>query len=136
MLKQKNPLLRDASEAEDPLKFPDLIQPWNDQLVALGSEIHQARISHVDQLRAHLNPGLFQAEAITIRYKSSLEGRGDLGDYANLLKERLGLRLKNEIAVGIFAGGPPPRRPGNPLRRPRNRPFRQFGAAAKRASDS
>ena len=98
--------LRDASEAEDQLKFHDLIQPWNDQLVALGSEIHQARVNHVDQLRAHLNPGLFQAEAITIRYKSSLEGRGDLGDYANLLKERLGLRLKNEIAAGYSLVGP------------------------------
>jgi DNA replication and repair protein RecF len=106
VLKQKNALLREASEAADPLKFHDLIQPWNDQLVALGSEIHQARVNHVDQLRAHLNPGLFQAEAITIRYKSSLEGRGDLGDYANLLRERLNLRLKNEIAVGYSLVGP------------------------------
>ena len=106
VLKQKNALLREASEADDQLKFHDMIQPWNDQLVALGSEIHQARVSHVDQLRAHLNPDLFQAEAITIRYKSSLEGRGDLGDYANLLRERLGLRLKNEIAVGYSLVGP------------------------------
>src|SRR5215813_11836154 len=106
VLKQKNALLREASEADDPLKFHDLIQPWNDQLVALGSEIHQARVNHVDQLRAHLNPDLFQAEAITIRYKSSLEGRGDLGDYANLLRERLGLRLKNEIAAGYSLVGP------------------------------
>jgi DNA replication and repair protein RecF len=106
VLKQKNALLREAAEAEDPLKFQDLIQPWNDQLVALGSEIHQARVNHVDQLRAHLNPGLFQAEEITIRYKSSLEGRGDLEDYSNLLKERLGLRLKNEIAVGYSLVGP------------------------------
>jgi DNA replication and repair protein RecF len=106
VLKQKNALLRAASEAEDPLKFHDMIQPWNDQLVALGSEIHQARVNHVEQLRAHLNPSLFQAEAITIRYKSSLEGRGDLGDYANLLKERLGLRLKNEIAIGYSLVGP------------------------------
>ncbi|HMB28568.1 MAG TPA: DNA replication and repair protein RecF, partial [Blastocatellia bacterium] len=106
VLKQKNALLREASEAADPLKFHDMIQPWNDQLVALGSEIHQARVNHVDQLRAHLNPGLFQAEAIAIRYKSSLEGRGDLGDYANLLRERLGLRLKNEIAIGYSLVGP------------------------------
>jgi len=106
VLKQKNALLREASEADDPLKFHDMIQPWNDQLIALGSEIHQARVNHVDQLRAHLNPDLFQAEAITIRYKSSLEGRGDLGDYANLLRDRLGLRLKNEIAVGYSLVGP------------------------------
>ncbi|HKQ72921.1 MAG TPA: DNA replication and repair protein RecF [Blastocatellia bacterium] len=106
VLKQKNALLREASEAEDQTKFHDLIQPWNDQLVALGAEIHQARVKHVDQLRAHLNPGLFQAEEIAIRYKSSLEGRGDLGDYANLFKERLSLRLKNEIAVGYSLVGP------------------------------
>ncbi|HEU0173684.1 MAG TPA: DNA replication and repair protein RecF [Blastocatellia bacterium] len=106
VMKQKNALLREAAEAEDPLKFQDLIQPWNDQLVALGSEIHQARVNHVDQLRSHLNPGLFQAEEITIRYKSSLEGRGDLGNYSNLLKERLALRLKNEIAVGYSLVGP------------------------------
>lgn len=106
VLKQKNALLREASEADDPLRFNDLIQPWNDQLVALGSEIHRARINHVDQLRTHLSHELFQAEEITIRYKSSLEGRGDLGDYSNLLRDRLSLRLKNEIAVGYSLVGP------------------------------
>jgi DNA replication and repair protein RecF len=106
VLKQKNALLRDASEAEDPLKFHDLIQPWNDQLVALGAEIHRARVNHVEQLRERLNPELFQAEKIAIRYKSSLEGRGDLEDYSNLLKERLSLRLKNEIAAGYSLVGP------------------------------
>jgi DNA replication and repair protein RecF len=106
VLKQKNTLLREASEADDPTKYFDLIQPWNDQIVALGSEIHEARVNHVNQLRGRLNPGLFQAEEITIRYKSSLEGRGNLGDYANLLKERLSLRLKNEIAVGYSLVGP------------------------------
>src|SRR5262249_44005249 len=68
VLKQKNALLREASEAENQAKFQDLIQPWNDQLVALGSEIHQARVKHVDQLRAHLSPELFQAEEIPVRY--------------------------------------------------------------------
>jgi len=106
VLKQKNALLREASEAEDPAKYFDLIQPWNDQIVALGSEIHQARVNHVGQLREHLSPEMFQAEEITIRYKSSLEGKGDLGDYANLLRERLSLRLKNEIAVGYSLVGP------------------------------
>jgi DNA replication and repair protein RecF len=106
VLKQKNALLREASEAEDQVKYFDLIQPWNDQLVALGAEIHVARVNYVEQLRAHLNPGLFQAEQIAIRYKSSLEGKGDLNDYANLLRERLNLRLKNEIAVGYSLVGP------------------------------
>src|SRR5215813_8826143 len=34
VLKQKNALLREASDAQDPAKYVDLIQPWNDQLVA------------------------------------------------------------------------------------------------------
>ncbi len=106
VLKQKNALLREASEAEDPAKYFDLIQPWNDQLVALGAEIHAARLNYVEQLRAHLTPELFQAEQIAIRYKSSLEGKGDLNEYANLLRERLNLRLKNEIAVGYSLVGP------------------------------
>lgn len=106
VLKQKNALLREASEAEDQTKYFDLIQPWNDQLVALGAEIHAARLNYVEQLRAHLKPELFQAEQIAIRYKSSLEGKGDLNEYANLLRERLNLRLKNEIAVGHSLIGP------------------------------
>ncbi|MCI0524238.1 MAG: DNA replication/repair protein RecF [Acidobacteria bacterium] len=106
VLKQKNALLREASDAEDQAKYFDLIQPWNDQLVALGAEIHAARLNYVEQLRAHLKPELFQAEQIAIRYKSSLEGKGDLNEYANLLRERLNLRLKNEIAVGYSLVGP------------------------------
>jgi DNA replication and repair protein RecF len=106
VLKQKNALLREASEAEDVTKYFELLEPWNDQVVALGSEIHHARVKYVEQLRAHLNPALFQAEQIAIRYKSSLEGRGDLDDYENLLRERLNLRLKNEIALGYSLVGP------------------------------
>ena len=50
VLKQKNALCAPLQRLKT-LKF-DLIQPWNDQLVALGSEIHQARVNHVEQLRA------------------------------------------------------------------------------------
>ncbi|MGH9802861.1 MAG: hypothetical protein ACRD82_21045, partial [Blastocatellia bacterium] len=77
-----------------------------DQIVALGSEIHEARVNYVNQLRARLSPEMFQAEEITIRYKSSLEGKGDLSDYSALLRERLNLRLKNEIAIGYSLVGP------------------------------
>jgi DNA replication and repair protein RecF len=106
VLKQKNALLREATDAPDAAKYVALIEPWNDQLVALGSDIHTARLSYVDRLRAHLRPELFQAEEITIRYKSSLEGKGDIEHYADLLRERLGLRLKNEIATGHALVGP------------------------------
>ncbi len=106
VLKQKNALLREASEAEDQTKYYDLIEPWNDQLVSLGTEIFSARTRYVDNLRSYLDPDLFQAEEISIRYKSSLEDKGDLSDYANLLRERLKLRLKNEIGVGYTLVGP------------------------------
>ncbi|MCI0666036.1 MAG: DNA replication and repair protein RecF, partial [Acidobacteria bacterium] len=106
VLKQKNALLREASDADDPAKYFDLIQPWNDQLIELGKEIHTARTNYVERLRANLKPQLFQTEEITIRYRSSLEGRGDLDGYADLLRERLNLRIKNEIAVGYSLVGP------------------------------
>lgn len=106
VLKQKNALLREAADADDQAKYCDLLQPWNDQLVASGAEIHQARTAYVEKLRQALNPSLFQAEEIAIRYKSSLEGKGDLSDYAYLLRERLQVRLKNEIAAGHTLVGP------------------------------
>jgi DNA replication and repair protein RecF len=106
IIKQKNALLREASGAEDPASYFDRIQPWNDQLVIAGTEIHRARVSYLEQLSAQLDPKLFQAEEISIRYKSSLEGKGDLQDYANLLRERLDHRLKNEIALGYSLIGP------------------------------
>jgi DNA replication and repair protein RecF len=106
VLKQKNALLREASDAEDPLKFQPQIETWNEQLAALGTEVHLARTEYVTKLQAALNPSLFEVEQIQVRYKSSLESKGDLGDYAALLQERLNLRLKNEIAVGHSLVGP------------------------------
>jgi DNA replication and repair protein RecF len=106
ILKQKNALLREASNADEPERYFEMIQPWNDQLVALGTEIHTLRVGYVEKLNAHLNPELFQHEQITVRYKSSLEGKGNLGDYAQLLRDRLTLRLKNEISVGYSLVGP------------------------------
>jgi len=106
IIKQKNALLREASEAGNPTKYLDRIQPWNDQLIIAGTEIHRARSGYLERLRAKLDPKLFQAEEISIRYKSSLEGKGDLEDYANLLRERLDHRMKNEIALGYSLVGP------------------------------
>ncbi|MBS1788938.1 MAG: DNA replication and repair protein RecF [Acidobacteria bacterium] len=106
VLKQKNALLREASDADDPLRFHPQIETWNDQLVTLGTEVHRARIEYLAKLQAALNPSLFQVEEIRVRYKSSLEGKGDLKDYAALLKERLQVRLKNEIAIGYSLVGP------------------------------
>lgn len=106
VLKQKNALLREASDANDPVLYQPQIESWNDQIVALGTEVHLARTRYLAKLQSALNPSLFQAEEIKVRYKSSLEGKGDLGDYAALLRERLNLRLKNEIAIGYSLVGP------------------------------
>jgi DNA replication and repair protein RecF len=106
ILKQKNRLLRDASEAADPASYFPLIQSWNDQLVVSATEIHQARTAYVERLRAALNPQLFQAEEITINYRSSLADKGDLSDYSGLLQERLLFHLRNEIASGHSLVGP------------------------------
>lgn len=106
VLKQKNALLREAAEAQDATKYIAQLEPWNDQIVVLGRDIHKARVGYVDRLRVQLRPDLFQAEEITVRYKSSLEGKGDLENYADLLRERLNLRLKNEIAAGHALIGP------------------------------
>jgi len=106
VLKQKNALLREASDADDPLKFQPQIETWNDQLAALGTEVHLARTAYLAKLQSALNPSLFQVEEIRVRYRSSLEGKGDPDNYAALLRERLSLRLKNEIAVGHSLVGP------------------------------
>jgi DNA replication and repair protein RecF len=106
VLKQKNSLLRSASEADDPTRFYPMLEPWNDQLVALGTEIHTARLGYVEKLKSALQPKLFQHESITIRYKSSLEGKGDLSDYPKLMRERLAHHLANEIALGYALVGP------------------------------
>ncbi|MFN0086501.1 MAG: DNA replication/repair protein RecF [Blastocatellia bacterium] len=106
VMKQKNALLREAAEADDPSKYLDQLASWNDQLIALGAEIHKARTHYVKQLQAHFKPELFQNEQIRVRYKSSLEGKGDLEDYAALLRERLNLRMKNEMAAGYSLVGP------------------------------
>lgn len=106
VLKQKNALLREAAKADEPEPYFELVQPWNDQLVDLGTEIHGLRVGYVKKLQAQLKPELFQHEQIAIRYKSSLEGKGNLSDYATLFRERLSLRLKNEISLGYALVGP------------------------------
>jgi DNA replication and repair protein RecF len=107
VLKQKNRILRSASEDEiSSSDAPRLIEPWNEQLVRLGGEIHRFRIDYSLRLRDALNQRLFGKEEVRIRYLSSLEGKGDLGDYEGLLGERLRLRMAAEIAAGHALIGP------------------------------
>ena len=107
VIRQKNRLLQDASETEMSLAdVRAVIEPWNEQLVTLGASIHRARLDYAERLRSALETRLFEREEVTIRYVSSLEGKGDLSDYESLLAERLQLRLQAEMASGYTLIGP------------------------------
>jgi DNA replication and repair protein RecF len=107
VIKQKNRLLQDASDSEMSTEQVErIITPWNEQLLGLSGEIHRARTGFVERLNDVLERRLFEREDITIRYVSSLEGKGDLSDYESLLAERLKLRLPAEISAGYSLIGP------------------------------
>ena len=99
--RQKNSLLQSAQDGRFSLeKVAELLEPWNEQLIHLATRIHKARIRYVERLNEVLEKKLFGKEEILIRYASSLEGKGDLADYAALLEERLKLRVQAELASG------------------------------------
>ena len=101
VIKQKNRLLQDASDSEISMEQVERqIAPWNEQLAGLSAEIHRARVDYVGRLNTVLERRLFEREDITIRYVSSLEGKGDLSDYEALIAERLKLRLQAELSAG------------------------------------
>ena len=107
VIKQKNRLLQTVVEEE--INFDEareLLHPWNEQLVGLGAAIHRARADYVGRLNGALENRFFGREEVTIRYVSSLEGKGDLADYEALLAERLRLRLQAEINSGYALIGP------------------------------
>jgi len=107
VIKQKNRVLQLANEGEFSLdKTEDLVAPWNDQLVRLAIQIHSEREQYVAGLNATLERQLFDRRDIHTRYVSSLEGKGDLGDYESLLRSRLALRLAAEVAAGHSLIGP------------------------------
>lgn len=107
VIKQKNRLLQDVSETEVNMdSVRELIEPWNEQIVLLGSVIHRARCDYVERLKQSLQQRLFEREEVTIRYVSALEGKGDLTEYESLLRERLRFRLQAEIASGYALIGP------------------------------
>ncbi len=107
VIKQKNRILQDALDRELRLaETEDLISPWNTQLVGLAGKIHRARVEYVEGLNQALECRVFGQERILIRYVSSLEGKGDLNDYEGLIRERLRLRLRTEVAAGHSLIGP------------------------------
>ena len=107
VIKQKNSLLQNARDNEFALeKVAELVQPWNEQLVGLATRIHKGRIRVVERLNDALETSLFGNEVISVRYLSSLEGKGDLTDYEGLLTERLAIRVQAETIAGHSLVGP------------------------------
>lgn len=107
VIRQKNRLLQDAADAE--IGFNETVErltPWNEQLVSLSAEIHRARMDYVGRVNAALEGRLFGREEVTIRYVSSLEGKGNLSDYEALIADRLRLRTQAEISAGYSLIGP------------------------------
>jgi DNA replication and repair protein RecF len=106
VIKQKKRLLQQAAESRASLaELADLIEPWNQQLVRLAREIHRARMRYVDLLNEALDHNLF-SDDISIRYVSSLEGKGDLADYPSLIRDRLHTRMQAEVFAGACLIGP------------------------------
>ncbi len=107
VIKQKNRILHSANENDSPLhKVQQLLAPWNDQLVALAGRIHRERSDYVTSLSLALERQLFDRRHLTVRYLSSLEGKGDLNAYEELLAERLSHRQEAEIGSGHALIGP------------------------------
>ncbi|HEV8593497.1 MAG TPA: DNA replication and repair protein RecF [Pyrinomonadaceae bacterium] len=107
VLKQKNSLLQKARDEETPLeKVAESLEPWNTQLVNLAARIHRGRLRVVERLNETLEKRLFGDEEVSIRYLSSLEGKGDLAQYENLIEERLKLRVQAEVVAGHALIGP------------------------------
>jgi len=101
VIRQKNSLLQSAQENGFSVeKTAELLEPWNEQLILHATRIHKARLRFVERLNEVLEKKLFDREEVSIQYTSSLEGKGDLSDYANLLAERLKLRVQAELAAG------------------------------------
>lgn len=101
VIRQKNSLLQSALDNEFSLdKTAEMLEPWNEQLVQLATRIYKARLRYVERMQEVLQKKLFEKEEVSIRYVSSLEGKGDLSDYAALLTERLKIRVQAELASG------------------------------------
>ncbi len=111
IIKQKNRLLAEAAKSDYPSSYQNQVEAWNEQLLDFGAAIHHARLNYVDRLNGVLDTNdhgraIFGAERISVRYRSQLEGKGDLDDFRSLFSQRLRLRLTAEIAAGHSLIGP------------------------------
>ncbi len=101
VIKQKNALLQAAKDNGDTVeKTSEKLEPWNSQLAPLAARIHKARVRFIERINQVLEKRLFGREELSIRYLSSLEGKGDLTDYQGLIAERLSLRVQAEVVAG------------------------------------
>lgn len=107
VVKQKNALLQRARDQELTIeKTAESLAPWNEQLAALATRVHRGRLRVVERLNEVLEKRLFGGEEVSIRYLSSLEGKGDLSDYEALITERLKMRVQAEVIAGHALVGP------------------------------
>jgi DNA replication and repair protein RecF len=111
VLKQKNRLLNAAAESDAPAAFTAQVEAWNEALIEYGAALHHARTNYVERLNQVLaendyGRAIFAAERLSLRYRSQLEGKGDLDNFMELFRERLGARLQAELAAGHALIGP------------------------------
>lgn len=111
VIRQKNRLLAEAAKSDNPSSYQNQVEAWNEQLVEFGAAIHHARLDYVNRLNRVLDGNdhgraIFGAEQISVRYRSQLEGKGDVDDFRGLFEARLALRLSAEIAAGHSLIGP------------------------------
>jgi DNA replication and repair protein RecF len=107
VLKQKNALLQAARDSDETTeKTAERLEPWNSQLAPLAARIHKARVRFIERITEVLEKKLFGREELSVRYLSSLEGKGDLADYQSLFTERLSLRVQAEVVAGHALIGP------------------------------
>ncbi|HKV41149.1 MAG TPA: DNA replication/repair protein RecF [Blastocatellia bacterium] len=111
VIKQKNRLLAEAAASNAPEGYLPQVEAWNEQLIGLGTEIHNARNHYVARLNQVLGDkdqgrAIFGGEGTSVRYRSQLEGKGDLNDYAKVFRERLEVRMEAELASGHSLLGP------------------------------
>src|SRR5437868_254277 len=111
VLKQKNKLLNAAAESDTPAAFIPQVEAWNEEMIEYGAALHHARMHYVERLNQVLaendyGRAIFAAERVCVRYRSQLEGKGNLDNFMELFRERLGARLQAELAAGHALIGP------------------------------
>lgn len=106
VIKQKKRLLQQEAERYSGLEvLAEMLEPWNRQLVELSGQVHRGRTEYVSLLNDALEHSLF-GDTISIRYVSSLEGKGDISDYEGLIAARLQARMQAEVFAGACLIGP------------------------------